>query len=100
MNHHCLTILCPPEAAERLQDLLLTLPAQPAFTSHPVAAHGLSFGPLSASEQVLGRAHAVQVSVLLPEVDREPVVGAIREELRGVALRGWLAPVVELGDLP
>ncbi len=99
MNHFCLTLLCPPALEESLLDLLLTLPGEPAFTSHPAAAHGLSFGPLSASEQVLGRARATQVNVLLPESERGLVLEAIREEFRGGGLRFWITPIVELGTL-
>ena len=61
----CLTLLCPPALEEKLLDLLLLAPEAAVFTSAPTAAHGLAFGRLSATEQVLGRALATQIQVLL-----------------------------------
>ena len=99
MSECCLTLLCPPGLEEKLLDLLLMSPDAAVFTSAPTAAHGLAFGRLSATEQVLGRALATQVQVLLADEDKEPVLSAIRREFAGVGLRYWVLPILEKGEV-
>ena len=99
MSELCLTLLCPPALEEKLLDLLLMLPDAPVFTSAPAAAHGLAFGRLSASEQVLGRALATQVQVLLAEADKEALLQAVQTQFAGAGLRYWLTPVTEAGAI-
>ena len=99
MSECCLTLLCPPGLEEKLLDLLLMSPDAAVFTSAPTAAHGLAFGRLSATEQVLGRALTTQVQVLLAEEDKESVLSAIRREFAGVGLRYWVSPILEKGEL-
>ena len=95
----CLTLLCPPALEEKLLDLLLMSPEAAVFTSAPVAAHGLAFGRLSASEQVLGRAQATQVQVLLAETDKAALLQAVQTQFAGTGLRYWLTPVTEAGAI-
>ncbi len=95
----CLTLLCPPALEEKLLDLLLMSPEATVFTSAPVAAHGLAFGRLSASEQVLGRAQATQVQVLLAEAHKDAVLAAVQMQFSGTGLRYWLTPVSEAGAI-
>jgi len=99
MSEFCLTFLCPPAIEEKLLDLLLMLPQAAVFTSAPIAAHGLAFGRLSASEQVLGRAHATQVQVLLAEADKAAVLQAVQQQFAGAGLWYWLTPVAEAGAI-
>ena len=99
MSECCLTLLCPPGLEEKLLDLLLMSPDAAVFTSAPTAAHGLAFGRLSATEQVLGRALATQVQVLLADEDKASVLSAIRREFAGVGLRYWVSPILEKGEL-
>ncbi len=99
MSECCLTLLCPPGLEEKLLDLLLMSPEATVFTSTPTAAHGLAFGDLSPTEQVLGRALATQVQVLLADANKETVLAAIRQEFVGVGLRYWVTPVLEKGEL-
>lgn len=95
----CLTVLCPPLQEERLLDLLLMSAGSEIFTSAAVSAHGVSSGHLSASEQVLGRARATQVQVLIAQQDKEALLAAIRESFPGVHLRYWVTPVIEMGKI-
>ena len=99
MSDCCLTLLCPPGLEEKLLDLLLMSPDAAVFTSAPTAAHGLAFGSLSATEQVLGRALATQVQILLAEEDKESVLSSIRQTFAGAGLRYWVSPISEKGEV-
>ena len=80
-------------------DLLLLLPAAAVFTSAPTAAHGLAFGGLNPTEQVLGRAFATQVQVIIPLADKPALLGSIRAQFAGAGLRYWITPVIEAGEV-
>jgi len=99
MSELCLTVLCPPAVEEKLLDLLLMSPNAAVFTSAPTAAHGLAFGRLNQTEQVLGRAFAVQVQVVFPDADKEALLGSLQEQFAGAGLRYWITPVVEAGEI-
>lgn len=99
MSELCLTLLCPPALEEKLLDLLLMSPEAAVFTSAPVAAHGLAFGRLSASEQVLGRAQATQVQVLLALAHKDALLAAVQMQFSGAGLRYWLTPIAEEGAI-
>ena len=99
MSQLCLSILCPPAVEEKLLDLLLLLPAAAVFTSAPTAAHGLAFGELNQTEQVLGRAFATQVQVIIPVADKPALLGSIQAQFEGAGLRYWITPVVEEGEI-
>ena len=100
MSELCLTILCPPAVEEKLLDLLLLSPNAAnagIFTSSPTAAHGLAFGSLNQTEQVLGRAFATQVQVVILETDRQALLGDIQAQFAGAGLRYWITPVIQAG---
>jgi len=90
MSELCLNILCPLAVEEKLLDLLLMSPNAEIFTSAPTAAHGLAFGILSQSEQVLGRMQATQIQVVLSEADKEALLKIIQQQFAGVGLRYWI----------
>ena len=98
MPELCVTLLCPPAIEENLLDLLLMSSATSVFTSTPTAAHGVDHGRLSPMEQVLGRAHAVQVQVIVPEADKAPLLDALREQFSKTGLRYWVTPILEAGE--
>ncbi|HQS31945.1 MAG: hypothetical protein B7X59_04625 [Polaromonas sp. 39-63-203] len=99
MSDLCLTVLCPPAVEEKLLDLLLLSPHAAVFTSTPTAAHGLGFGSLNQTEQVLGRAFATQVQVLIPDADRQALLASLHQQFAGTGLRYWITPVVEAGEI-
>lgn len=99
MPELCLYLLCPANLEEQILDLLLMHPGLPLFTSTRTAAHGLGFGELSANEQVLGRALATQIQVLLRASDKDAVLEAVRHEFAGAGLRYWITPVTQAGDI-
>ena len=97
MSEFCLTLLCPPALEEKLLDTLLLSPQAAVFTSTPTAAHGSAAGQLSPAEQVLGRAVATQVQVLLAAKDKEALLNTIQQQFAGTGMRYWLAPILEQG---
>ena len=99
MTELCLYLLCPASLEEKLLDLLLMHPDLAVFTSTRTAAHGLAFGALSANEQVLGRALATQVQVLMAESQKDALLEALRRDFAGAGLRYWISPVMEAGDI-
>ena len=99
MPEVCLTLLCPPAVEEKLLDLLLLSPNTAVFTNTPTAAHGLAFGSLNQTEQVLGRAFATQVQVVIRDIDKEALLGDIHEQFAGAGLRYWITPVSEAGEI-
>ena len=99
MSEVCLTLLCPPAVEEKLLDLLLLSPNTAVFTSTRTAAHGLAFGSLNQTEQVLGRAFATQVQVVISDTDTAALLGAIHEQFAGAGLRYWITPVSEAGEI-
>ena len=99
MSELCLTLLCPPAVEEKLLDLLLMSPNAAVFTSAPTAAHGLAFGRLNQTEQVLGRAFATQVQVIIPTADKAALLCSIQEQFAGAGLRYWTTTVVEAGEI-
>lgn len=99
MPELCLTLLCPPAVEEKLLDLILLSPDAVVFTSAPTAAHGLALGQLNQTEQVLGRAFATQVQVILPDAEKDALLGSIKAQLGSAGLRYWVTPVVEAGEI-
>ena len=97
MSELCLTLLCPPAVEEKLLDLLLLNAT--VFTSAPTAAHGLAFGSFNQVEQVLGRAFATQVQVIIADTDKAALLGHIQRQFAGAGLRYWVTTVVEAGEI-
>ena len=99
MPELCLHLLCPVSLEEKLLDLILMHPDLAVFTSTRTAAHGLAFGALSANDQVMGRARATEVQVLVRESSRDALLEAVRQEFAGAGLRYWITPVTQAGEL-
>ena len=108
MSLVCLSLLGSPALEEKLLDQLLRSPHDLTFTSHSCASHGGHsqdghgghiHGGLDASEQVLGRARAVLVQVLVPEALARQLLQDLEALFSGSGLRYWLTPVIEEGQL-
>ncbi len=99
MSELCVTLLCPPAIEEKLLDLLLMSSTTTVFTSAPTAAHGLAHEELNQMEQVLGRAQAIQVQVIVTEADKAPLLEALRGQFSNTGLRYWVTPVLEAGEI-
>lgn len=99
MSDFCLTLLCSPATEERLLDFLLMAPGAAVLVSAPVAAHGLAFGTLSQTEQVLGRAHATQIRLICAAENKDGLLEEIRRKFSGAGVRYWTTPIAEAGEL-
>ncbi|MHB1352535.1 MAG: DUF3240 family protein [Thiobacillus sp.] len=99
MSELCLTLICPPAVEEKLLDLLLLSPEVTFFTSTATAAHGTAHDDLDQTEQVLGRARATGIQVILDATDQAALLAAIRQQFTGAGLRYWLTPVAEAGEI-
>ena len=99
MSELCLTLLCPPAIEEKLLDLLLMLPNATVFTSTPTAAHGLDHQHLDQMEQVLGRARATAIQVIIAAAAKAALLETLRRQFAGAGLRYWLTPVTEAGEI-
>ncbi|MHB1215930.1 MAG: DUF3240 family protein [Thiobacillus sp.] len=99
MSNLCLTLVCPPAIEEKLLDLLLMLPNTTVFTSTATAAHGMTHDNLDQTEQVLGRARATEIQVILDAADKAALLEAIRQQFAGAGLRYWITAVAEAGEI-
>lgn len=100
MSLVCLSLLGSPALEEKLLDQLLRSPHDLTFTSQTCASHGgHSHDGLDPSEQVLGRARAVLVQVLVTETLARQLLQDLEALFSGSGLRYWLTPVIEEGQL-
>lgn len=99
MTEICVTLLCSPAIEEKLLDWLLMSSTTTVFTSTPTAAHGLAHENLNQMEQVLGRAQAVQVQVIVTGADIAPLLETLRQQFSKTGLRYWVTPVLEAGEI-
>jgi hypothetical protein len=94
----CLTLICPPTVEEKLLDLLLEHAGSEVFTSTPTHSHGSGQERLSATEQVMGRSRAMQVTVLLTHDELTRLRALLQRELAGTGVRYWATPLAFEGD--
>lgn len=99
LSELCLTLLCPPEVEEKLLDLLLMSPNVMVFTSTATAAHGLAHEKLDQTEQVLGRALAIEIQVIFAATDKAALLEVMRQQFAGAGLRYWVTTVIEAGEI-
>lgn len=99
MSELCLTLVCPPAIEEKLLDLLLLSPEVTFFTSTVTAAHGMAHENMDQTEQVLGRANATQIQVLIAAANKSPLLDAIRWEFAGAGVRYWVTTAAEAGEI-
>lgn len=99
MSEFCLTLICPPAVDEKMLDLLLLSPNVTFFTSMATAAHGMAHEDLDQTEQVLGRARATRIEVIVAAADKAALLDAIRQQFSGAGLRYWMTAVAETGEI-
>jgi hypothetical protein len=61
MPKHCLSLICNPDVAEKLLDVLLTAYRTKYSPARPPSATARPWAPVGA-EQVMGRSSSVQIS--------------------------------------
>ncbi len=99
MSSLCLTLVCSPAIEEKLLDLLLLSPHVSFFTSTATAAHGMAHDNLDQTEQVLGRARATEIQVILAAADKAALLDSIRQHFSNAGLRYWITAVAEAGEI-
>lgn len=99
MTHVVLTVVCPPAAEERLWDFLLIAQETGVFTSARVSGHGVHPMQLDVTEQVAGRVREIMFQLVLTAESAQALLSRLRAELQGAALRYWLLPVLESGEI-
>jgi hypothetical protein len=97
MSKFCLTLICAPEMQEKLLDTLLLQVGDEVFTSMPTFSHGTAPAGLNAMEQVLGRAQAVQVQILVTAAEQAQLLQQLGLRFPGAGLRYWVTPVLTEG---
>ena len=93
MADYSLSLICPPAVEEKLLDALLANAGSEIFTSTPTHSHGTAQGRLTATEQVMGRSRAVQVTVLLTSEELDRLRDLLQREFAGTGVRYWATPL-------
>ncbi|EKJ8514518.1 DUF3240 family protein [Pseudomonas aeruginosa] len=99
MSDILLTLLCPPSLEEKLIDHLLVASGTLVFTSTTTAAHGLSTSELNPVEQVMGRARAVQLQLIMDKQECMGLLDTIHELFPKTGLRFWTSDIIVSGEL-
>lgn len=94
----CLIIVLPKNLEENLVDHLLEHPELASgFTTSYVDGHGAGAAFHSSAEQVRGRAHRVQMQIVMNREDAATLVAHLKEELPNREVAYWITPVMEFG---
>ena len=93
MADYSLSLVCSPSVEEKLLDALLANAGSEVFTSTPTHSHGTARGRLTATEQVMGRSRAVQVTVLLTSEELDRLRDLLQREFAGTGVRYWATPL-------
>lgn len=99
MGEVVLTLVCSPASEEKLWDFLLLAEEAGVFTSVRVSGHGVHPSRLDIAEQVEGRTRELVFTLILTDDGAQSLVTRLREELRGLALRYWITPVIQSGEI-
>jgi len=99
MDKYCLNLLCPPEAEERVLDLLLDSAEDRLFTSSLAFSHGANHAQLSSLEQVMGRSKSALVQVLATRNELDALLSQLTANCPGVGLRYWVTQVALEGEI-
>lgn len=94
----CLTIVFPKNLEENLVDHLLEHPELASgFTTSYAEGHGAGAAFHSAMEQVRGRAHRVQMQIVMNREDVATLIEHMKEDLPNREVAYWVTPVLEFG---
>jgi len=91
------SIVCPPDVEEKLLDQLLIEFPGATFTSTPTFGHGIAHGAMTPNEQVLGRARAVLIQIVLNHDAWQALRSLLMREFAGTGVRYWVTSIREEG---
>lgn len=96
----CLTLIFPKALEENMVDLLLEHAALASgFTTVEVDGHGRNIAYQSTTEKVRGRAHRIEMQVVLNQDDAQILLRDIKQALPNTDIVYWISPVIEFGSL-
>lgn len=96
----CLTLIAPKALEENMLDLLLeheTLAG--GFTTSEVEGHGRNVTYQSSAEKVRGRAHQVEMKIIMQHADAQTLLQDIKQALPGSNILYCITPVIESGSI-
>lgn len=91
------SILCAPDVEEKLLDRLAIEFPDEMFTSTPTFGHGIAHGAMNPNEQVLGRARALLIQIVLTADAWHTLRGLLARDFAGAGIRYWVTAVGEAG---
>ena len=95
----CLTLICPKALEENLVDLLLEHEALTSgFITSEVEGHGRNVTYQSMAEKVRGRAHRVEIRIILHHADAQTLLQGIKQALPRANIAYYMTPVTEWGS--
>jgi nitrogen regulatory protein PII len=95
----CLTLVFPKILEENLVDHLLEhSELASGFTTSTVEGHGAGAAFHSAAEQVRGRAHRVQMQIVMNREDAATLIEHLKQDLPNREVAYWISPVLEFGS--
>ena len=98
-HNACLKLILPGAVKDQVLDRLLEHPEWVGpFSTHDVYGHGAPHHIASAAEQVRGRAHRVQIEILMEQEHAMQLIGLLHAELGNAEIAWWLSPVIASGD--
>ena len=100
MSDVLLSLAMPAEAAQPVEDLLLSLPdLVPGFTSSHAEGHGSAATLVEPAELVEGHSARVILRLVGSQRAMREVLQLVRATLPGLNVFYWLVPVLEKGRL-
>ncbi len=96
----CLTLIVPKALEDNLLDALLeheTLTME--FTTFEVEGHGRNVIYQSSAEKVRGRAHRIELKIIMHHVDAQTLLRDIKQALPRADIVYYMTPVTEFGSL-
>lgn len=95
-----LTLVCPPDSADHITELMLNLePPLPGFTTWAADGHGFGFAGATVSERVRGRVKRRVIVAVLGRSAAADVLDLIERKGAVAHLSYWIEPVDGFGQM-
>ncbi len=95
----CLTLIVPTALEEDMVDLLLEHEALTrGFITSEVEGHGRNVTYQSMAEKVRGRAHQVEMKIIMQHADAQILLRDIKQALPRANIVYYMTPVTEFGS--
>ena len=95
----CLTLIAPKALEENLLDLLLEHEALTGgFITSEVEGHGRNVTYQSMAEKVRGRAHRIEIKIIMQHADTQTLLEDIKQALPRANIVYYATPITDLGS--